>query len=143
MPCFPAHSNLAGEVKAQWRARFSVREAGMGCQETAVISMGQASCVHNCPSHFKSSCGESWQAQSLRDTPRPLKPAIFAISLTRQERKVNLLSWQEGSSLSSFMGLSPVGSQEGKYRAIIRKEHLFQRAEFYSGLLSWPEICQC
>jgi len=79
----------------------------------------------------------------LEMPPRPLGPAIFAISLTRQERKVNLLSWQEGSGLSSFMGLRPMRSQEDKYGAIIRKELLFQRAEFDSRLLSWSEICRC
>lgn len=140
MPCFPAHSNLAGEVKAPWRPRFSVREAGMGCQETTVILMRQAGCVQNCPSDFKSSCCESWQAQCLRDAPDPLRPAIAAVSLTRQEKKVNWLSWQEGSRLSSFLGLRQIGSQEGKRRAIISKELLFQRAEFYSRLRSWSEI---
>lgn len=90
--------------------------------------------------HFKSHCYcQSWKVESPRETFFLASPAFFTNPLTRQERKVSSPSRCEASGLSSSTGQSQMRGQEGKRRAIVRKELAFQRANLYCSLMSWSD----
>lgn len=119
MSCFPAHFNLAGEVKAQQRRpRFSIWGLSLDAKRAWVILIKQATCVQKCPSHFKSSCYfQGWQAKPPREACICEQTSHLCKSSHRTGKGISSVR-QEGPK---SVGPSQMGGQKGKCEVIVWK----------------------